>query len=196
MRLRELLRDLEDSVINGAADATPPDGNSAGGPTAPRTMRGILPSLSTHRFAVGSNDFPADTALTEEQLNLALRNIWDGGGTGVDLIVVGGREKRAINRFVTSDRRFNVGTERYKDLVSVYESDFGVCRVALSRCVPAGCVLLLDSSRLSVLPLAGRSFGYKPLARTGDREAGQVVGEYTLEMRNESCHGVITGLTA
>jgi hypothetical protein len=46
------------------------------------------------------------------------------------------------------------------------------------------------------MPLAGRSFHYKPLASTGDKESGMVVGEYTLEFRNESAHGVISGLAA
>ena len=79
--------------------------------------------------------------------------------------------------------------------MSVYESDFGVCRVVLSRYVPTGTVLLLDSSRIGVLPLSGRSFQYTPLARTGDAESGQIVGEYTLEVRNESAHGVLRGFT-
>ena len=56
-------------------------------------------------------------------------------------------------------------------------------------------VLLLDSSRIHVMPLAGRSFQFKPLAHIGDREAGQLIGEYTLELRNQNAHGVITGLT-
>ena len=47
---------------------------------------------------------------------------------------------------------------------------------------------------MDVLPLAGRSFHYKPLAATGDYEAGEVIGEYTLELRNENAHGIITGL--
>jgi hypothetical protein len=55
-------------------------------------------------------------------------------------------------------------------------------------------VLLLDSSRIEVVPLSGRSFHYKPLAVTGDRESGQLIGEYTLELRNENAHGVIGGL--
>jgi hypothetical protein len=55
-------------------------------------------------------------------------------------------------------------------------------------------VLLLDSSRIEVMPLAGRSFHYKALASTGDRESGQLIGEYTLELRNENAHGVIEGL--
>jgi hypothetical protein len=78
--------------------------------------------------------------------------------------------------------------------VQVYESDFGVCRVVLSRSIEPGRVLLLDSSRIEVMPLAGRSFHYKALASTGDRESGQLIGEYTLEMRNENAHGVIEGL--
>jgi hypothetical protein len=76
----------------------------------------------------------------------------------------------------------------------VYESDFGVCRVILSRAVPTDAMLLLDSSRISVMPLAGRSFAFKPLAATGDATAGQVLGEYTLEFKNENAHGVIRGL--
>ena len=193
MRTRELLRDLENSVINGVADAS----TVAGSADAPRTMRGLLASVQSHRFAPGQLGFPAGGDLTEEQLNLALRTIWqDAGGGSVDLIVVGGRQKRAINGFVASNRRFAAGGETYKDLLSVYESDFGMCRVILSRWVPPGVALLLDSSRIGVLPLAGRSFAYKPLARTGDHEGGQVIGEYTLEVRNETAHGVITGLAA
>jgi hypothetical protein len=79
-------------------------------------------------------------------------------------------------------------------MVSVYESDFGVCRVVLSRWVPSDTAVLLDSSRIDVLPLSGRSFHYKPLSSDGDRERGQVIGEYTLEMRNELAHGVINNL--
>ena len=80
-------------------------------------------------------------------------------------------------------------------MISTYESDFGVCRVILSRWVPSDSILLLDSSRISVMPLQGRSFAFKPLAQTGDATAGQVVGEYTLEFKNENAHGIIRGLT-
>ena len=59
-----------------------------------------------------------------------------------------------------------------------------------------GTALLLDSSRIDVLPLAGRSFHFKPLASVGDREGGQLIGEYTLELRNENAHGIIQGFTA
>ena len=189
-RLRELVRDLENTVLNGAAPAADAQGSG----TVRRTMRGIIPSLATNIFKPNVDGFPADTDLTEAQLNQAMRTIWERSSSRIDTIVVNGYQKRRINGFITSGRAFGSGETTYRDLVSVYESDFGISRVLLCRSVPANTVLLLDSSRLQVLPLAGRSFHYKKLASTGDYEAGEIIGEYTLEMRNESAHGVITGL--
>ena len=78
--------------------------------------------------------------------------------------------------------------------VSSGESDFGLCRIVTTRWMPQDAVLLLDSSRVNVLPLAGRSFHFKPLASSGDYECGELIGEYTLELRNEAAHGLIRGL--
>jgi hypothetical protein len=97
-------------------------------------------------------------------------------------------------RLYAATQRFAPDDAKFSNLVDVYESDFGVCRVVLSRWVPPGSVLLLDSSRLSVMPLQGRSFNFKKLAATGDSEVGQVIGEYTLEMRNENAHAVLRNL--
>jgi hypothetical protein len=189
-RLRELLRDLENTVINGASQGAAPQGSG----TVRRTMRGVIPSLTTNVFKPNVDGFPTDVDLTETQLNLALRLIWEQTSSRIDTIVVNGYQKRRINNFITASRKFDGSDVAYRDLVSVYESDFGVCRVVLCRSVPANTVLLLDSSRVDVLPLAGRSFHYKPLASAGDYEAGEVIGEYTLELRNQNAHGIITGL--
>ncbi len=189
-RLRELLRDLEATVINGTSPSSDPQGSSS----VRRTMKGIIPHLATNIFKPNVGGFPADTDLTEAQLNLALRLVWEQASSRIDTIVVSGYQKRRINSFITSSRAYGPSDEAYRDMVGVYESDFGVCRVILCRAVPADCVLLLDSSRTGVLPLAGRSFYYKPLAAIGDYEAGEVIGEYTMEMRNENAHGIIKGL--
>ena len=189
-RIRELLRDLENTVVNGISPSSGPEGSDS----VRRTMRGMIPSMSTNVFVPNVGGFPDDTALTEEQLNLALRLVWEQASSRIDTIVVNGLQKRRINSFITSSRGYGPQDVSFRDLVSVYESDFGVCRVVLCRAVPADTVLLLDSSRIEVLPLSGRSFHYKPLASTGDFEAGEVIGEYTMEFRNENAHGVITGL--
>jgi len=189
-RLRELLRDMEATVINGAAPASDQQGSA----TVRRTMKGIMPTLTTNIFEPNVGGFPADGDLTETQLNLALRLIWEQASSRIDTIAVNGYQKRRINSFISATRAYGSSDVAYRDLVGVYESDFGICRVVLCRAVPANSILLLDSSRINVLPLAGRSFHYKPLASTGDYEAGEVIGEYTLEIRNEIAHGIITGL--
>ncbi len=194
-RLRELLRDLENSIINGVA----PEVDEQGSSTIRRSMRGILASITTNVFNVGEGVIPAgggedENQLTEPVLNAALRAVWGQSSGKIDTIVCGGYQKRRINSFISATQRFAQSTNQFKSMVDVYESDFGICRVVLCRWMPADAVLLLDSSRISVLPLSGRSFHFKPLASTGDSENGQVIGEYTLEFRNENAHAVLRGL--
>lgn len=194
-RLRELLRDLENCVINGTAAAADPQGTS----TVRRTMNGLIRAIQTNRYEPGVSGFPngggSGDDLTEDILNLAMRLIWENASAHIDTIVVNGAQKRRINNFIGDNRGYLPKDTKFRELVSTYESDFGVAKVILSRWIPPDTVLLLDSSRIDVLPLAGRSFHFKKLASTGDSEVGQVIGEYTLEMRNEAAHGFITGLT-
>ncbi|MEM9066446.1 MAG: DUF5309 family protein [Planctomycetota bacterium] len=195
-RMRELLRDLENCVINGVAASA----DEIGSATVRRTMDGIIPSISTNVFIPGVGEIPAGDGggdeLTEEVLNAALRSVWQQSAGHVDTILVGGAQKRKINMFASATRAYLPEDTRYSDLLSVYESDYGVAKVVLSRWVPNDAVLLLDSSRVSVMPLTGRSFHYKELGATGDSFRGQVLGEYTLEFKNENAHGSIRGLAA
>ncbi len=193
-RLRELLRDLENCVINGVAPAANPQGSAS----VRRTLNGIIPSIATNQFLPGTGVIPAGggggTVLTEAVLNACLRAVWEQSAGMIDTILVGGAQKRKINDFLSNSRLYAAGEERMRNQVSVYESDFGVQRVILSRWVPADTLLLLDSSRIGVVPLQGRSFHYKPLAATGDSETGMVLGEYTLEFKNENAHAMLRGL--
>lgn len=194
-RMRELLRDLENCVINGVAPSADQQGSSG----VRRSLNGIIHSIQTNRFEPGLAGIPAGDGagsdeLNEAVLNAALKRIWDRSSGGVDTIVVGGAQKRRINAFASGARAYLPEDTAYRDLVSVYESDFGVCKVVMSRWMPADALLLLDSSRVQVMPLQGRSFHYKPLAADGDSIRGQVIGEYTLEFKNENAHGLISGL--
>lgn len=195
-RTRELLRDLENCVINGVAPASDPQGSS----TVRRSMNGLMKIIQTNRFVPGVGGIPpgagSGDTLSEELLNAALRRVWEQSSATIDTIVVGGAQKRRINAFATAARSYLPEETRYRDMVSVYESDYGICRVILSRWAPQDHVILLDSSRIEVLPLSGRSFHFKPLAARGDAHTGQMIGEYTLECRNENAHALIAGLAA
>lgn len=172
-RLRELMRALENAAINGTTRSAPA-----------RSMKGIL------HFGVELADAKGDM-LSEDGLNAALRAMQDAGGTP-NAIVCGGFQKRRISDFIQSRRKYEPETTALRNLVDVYESDFGVQRVILSRWVPADKVLLLDLDKLQVMPLAGRSFFVKPLAGSGDFRKAQIIGEYTLECLGAP--GVICGL--
>jgi len=190
-RLRELIRDLENTVVNGGLPASNPEGSG----TARRSMKGIIQHLSTNVFHTGDSGFPSGTDLDETKVNYVLRNIWDNSNGNVDLIIVGGFQKRKINAFTSGSRSYAAGETTFTDMISIYESDFGICRIVTTRWMPQDAALFLDSSRANVLPLAGRSFHFKPLASGGDYECGELIGEYTLELKNEAAHGLIRDLS-
>ena len=190
-RLRELIRDLENTVINGGQPASNPEGSG----TVRRSMRGIVPHLATNVFHTGDSSFPTGTDLDEAKINYVLRQIWENSSGNVDLIIVGGFQKRKINAFSSDSRTYGANDTTFTDMISLYESDFGVCRIITTRWMPQDAALLLDSSRINVLPLAGRSFHFKPLASGGDYECGELIGEYTVELKNEAAHGLIRDLS-
>ncbi|MCK4294500.1 MAG: DUF5309 family protein [Planctomycetes bacterium] len=190
-RLRELLRDLENTVINGGQPGSNPEGSGS----VRRSMKSIVQHLSTNAFHTGDSGFPSGTGLDEDKINYVLRQIWESSNGNVDLIIVGGFQKRKINAFSAESRTYGANDTTFTNLISVYESDFGVCRIVTTRWLPQDAALLLDSSRINVLPLAGRGFHFKPLASGGDYECGELIGEYTLELKNEAAHGLIRDLS-
>ena len=131
--------------------------------------------------------------LTDKQLAM-LRKIWDNSSGNVDLILVNGFQKRKINSFTADSRTYAPSDTKFANMISIYESDFGICSIITSRQMPQDTILFLDSSRVNVLPLSGRSFHFKPLASSGDYECGELIGEYTLELKNEAAHGLIRDL--
>lgn len=169
--LRKLLRNLEHCIINQYEMAV------AGGTC--RHMTGIRGFIQTNI------DHANGEPLTQERVNAMLARIWENSSGNVDLIVVGGFQKRKINAFCADSRSYGANDTTFTNLVSIYESDFGICRIVATRWMPQDAALFLDSSRIGVLPLAGRSFHYK---------FGKLTGEYTLELKNEAAHGLIDGL--
>jgi len=190
-RLREMIRDLENTVINGGQPASNPEGSGS----VRRSMKGVVQHLATNIFHTGDSGFPAGNDLDEAKINYVLRQIWESSSGNVDLIVVGGFQKRKINAFSSDSRTYGANDTTFTDMISIYESDFGVCRIVTTRWMPQDAALLLDSARINVLPLAGRSFHFKPLASSGDYECGELIGEYTLELKNEAAHGLIRDLS-
>jgi len=188
-RTKELLAQLEAAVIQSVAPASTMQGSL----TVRRTMDGLIAQITAN--AIDGSAY--STGITEAGLNLAFRTAWDSGADNIDVLMVNGYQKRAINSFVGASRRWWKPEEmKYKDVVAIYESDYGPAKVLLNRWVPRDMVIGLDSSRLKVLPYSNRSFYLKELGDTGDSFKKQLIGEYTSELRNgpDGAHFIISDI--
>lgn len=172
-RSREAIRDLEKAVIRGIIS-----GNTIGSASAYRTMQGLWNGLSTNAQSVAT--------LTESWLGNTIKSAWDNGARDLDVIVVDANYKRIIDDWNSTRIRTNPEDTTYRNLIYEYEGTFGTHRILLSRWMPQNSALILASSRIQVMPLTGRSFAYIPIAPTGDASKGMVLGEYTVEYKNEN----------
>lgn len=172
-RTREILRDLEKSVIRGRSF-----GNTLGTNSNRRTFSGLLEQLTTNVSSIGT--------MSVSGLNAFIENTWDEGGEP-NLLVVDKLYAKEIDLFNNS--RVEVGNleSLARDKVRFYEGTYNdrPLRVMLNRWMPAKTACLIDTTKVSVVPLQGRSFFSKRVADTGDSVKGMVVGEYTLVVHNE-----------
>jgi len=172
-RTREAVRDLEKFTVLGKGTTS----NTLGSSTIPRVTSGIIDQVSTNVTTV--------TTFSEAGMQTALRSCFDAGGN-TDVIVCDKNFKEIVDGLNSS--RVGVTNEetRFSNLVTAYEGTYGVQRVILSRWMPTNSALFLDSSRVKVLPLVGRSFFNRREESSVDAVKGAVIGEYTVELRNES----------
>ena len=174
MRMRELKRELDRTAIMGVT------GGDAGTSTY-TTMGGVIDFVG---FQNGGNNADTAQTLTPSVINSQAKKVYNNGGTP-DLILVGGTQKQKISAFDQEFRRSTMDSRRAGFTIDEFVSDLGWnLRVVVDRWVPSDVMLILDSSRVKILPLNGRAFFLEKLAKTGDREQWQVVGEYTMEVRN------------
>ena len=188
-RVKEILVMLESSIVQGYAPASVGQGSA----TVARTMDGLIAQITAN--TIDGSAYSA--GITEAGLNLAFRTAWDAGAKDIDLILVNGYQKRAINQFILSTGRWYAPEDKtFKNQIATYESDTGTAVVMLSRWVPRDMVIGLDTSRFEILNMAGRSFFTKPIAEAGDYTKQQVIGEYTNELRNgpDGAHFIISDI--
>jgi hypothetical protein len=175
MRMRELLRDLEKTIVHGKVS-----GNSLGSGTAYRTMKGLWDTLTTNVVTTGV------TSVTPGWLNDVIKEAWTEGDVP-NLIVCDANWRAIIDGFNTSRIEAHSADEArvYRNRVTLFESSYGTHEVVTSRWMNRNSLMVLSTDRIKVVPLTGRSFQFLPIARTGDSQKGTLLGEYTLEVRNE-----------
>ena len=175
LRLRELKRELDRTLIMGVRAPNDVNGSTYG------TMGGLIDFIGF--IEAGNVNGTAET-LTPSVLNAMAKQVFDDGGMPTH-VVVGGVQKQKISTFDQEFRRSTLDSRRAGYTVEEFVTDLGWnLQIVLDRWVPNDVALVIDSSRVKVVPLTGRSFFLEKLAKTGDSNDWQIIGEYTAEVRN------------
>lgn len=174
LRLRELKRELDRACIMGVRL-----GNASS--TVYTAMGGMIHFTSILNT---TNYVTTAETLTPSVLNTLIKKCWDLG-MYPDTVLVGGVQKQKISTFDQEFRRSMMDTKRAGYTVEEFVSDLGInLNIIVDRWVPNDVCIVFEKARVKIMPLNGRSFFLEALAKTGDSNDWQIIGEYTMEVRN------------
>lgn len=177
----ELALQLEKALINGVSYE---NGQI-------RQMKGI-------RQFIASNVDNVAGALTMDAVNNLAQKIYEAGGfaTGGDYkVIVGAKQKRKLSALDTNKVQIGRAENARGEVVDTLINDFGQFEIALNNNLAPDELLFVDANRVAIRPLVGREFFHKYMGEKGDYTTGIVVGEYTLEFKQEKAHGRLKGLS-
>ena len=156
-------------------------------------MAGLINVITTLYTARNSG-----TSLSETEFQDMHQHSWEAGGTdnAFDLVLVPFGLKRKIDGFTAGATKYvDQSDKKLTQPVAIYETSAGVARIMQHRYVPGtnASVSAAASSACTFLGLKEDKYRVaylrKPfkemLAKDGDRESGQIVGEFTLEYLGE-----------
>lgn len=183
--LREWKNNLEYALVRGVG--------ASGSSGVARQMAGLQAVVTSHGTAYASG-----ASLSEDIFNTMVQDVWEDVGSDdvFDMVLVPFGLKRKISTFTAGSTRYIDASERrLVRPVMVYESDGGVHRIFAHKDInkAAGTVAFIgikeDKFRVAYLRQPQREM----LAKDGDRDNGQIVGEATLEFLAERTSTKSTG---
>lgn len=121
-----------------------------------------------------------------------LQNSFDRGGM-VDILAVGGTQKRKLSTLNRDDIRFAREENIRGAVVDYFDSDFGRIYIVLNRWIPTRFAFGLEKQYIDVVWFD--PFFVELLAKTGDRQQWELIGEVSMKVRNEKAHFKFTALT-
>ena len=199
----EIKRDMEATLLSNQTAA---NGNS----TTARNLGGLQAWLASNTSngsggSAGANGTTArttgtDRAFTATLLNTVMQSAYTNGGSPTMLLVTPAQKVVASTFSGIATRYRDVPANQQAQIINaadVYVSDFGIIQIVPDRFIPNSdsddTAFLLDTEMAAVAYL--RPFQTNELAQVGDADLTQLLVEYTLEVKNEAAHGIISDLT-
>lgn len=178
--LPELLRLVESQIFEGV--------RAVGTATTPRSFGG----LGTY---ITSNTVDASSATVAKTMIDSLAEKVRLTGGMPDLFVCHPTTANDL-RAVLDSSSFVRLTQDNKDFgmlaIDQVRTQYGQLRMVESLWCPKTRAYMLDSNRIGLVTL--RPFGWHPIAKTGDSNKAEVVGELSLAVANDKGHGYITNI--
>lgn len=137
----------------------------------------------------------APRALTEDDIVNTHEKLYNAGSDAT-ILMVKPSDTKIISAFSQASGRTHEvsnGEKKLTKVINIYESPFGTVRVVKNRRIKAGDALMYDPKNWKLAVL--RNWFREKLAKTGDADRWQVVGEFGLEHGNQSASALITNLS-
>ncbi len=177
--MKELTLYLENVAFYGV--------RKAGSGSASRSAGGLDTFITTNLTTLSGSP-----ALTQKNIEDAVQNAWAAGGNP-NLLVCGGWALRKIRDFYSPSVRSTPSEKRGGVLIDKIMTTSGELDVLPDRnCSPTK-LYILDSDRAGYVPI--REFETEDLAKTGDADNAEVVGEFSLVVANEKAHAIVSGFS-
>jgi hypothetical protein len=158
-----------------------------GSATTPRAMGGYQAFVSTNKVS--------GATLAQSQFENAVMSAYSAGGSGPWSAYCAPANLQKVKNFYDSSNFLRVDrTEATVGMViERVLTPYGSVDLVLDRWAKTSELPLIDPSHAGFLTLY--PFTQEPLAKSGDYEKSEVVGEYTLALRQNAAHAILTNVS-
>ena len=177
----------------------------AGNSTTARKMAGLGAWITTNVNNVGTGganptgdgtDARTDgtqTVFSQADFDLTMQDIWKEGGKPDCVILSSFNMDKALGFTGNNNQRATGAVGTVDNLLNVYQTPWGTVDFIPARENRSRDVFIIEKDKLALAQL--RPMKNEALAKTGDNEKRQVVGECTLVVRNEKALGLVADCT-
>lgn len=185
-----LVRLIERHILYNKALAT-------GSATTARVMGGVQAFVTTNKVS--------GATLAQSQIENAVLSTYNAGGSGRLIAIANPTNIQKIKNFYDSvgagvatnvtNTVLRVGqdTKEVGMTVNRVVTPFGDVDLVMDRWAPTNIIYLIDPQHAGLLTYD--PFAWEDLAKTGDYERAQVVGEFTFCLRQEKAHALLTAVS-
>ena len=175
----ELMRLIEKQLYYGV--------RGAGSATTPRSFGGLSTFITTNKVS--------GTSLTQAAFEDAVEAAFNAGGYGPWIAPVNSVNYQKIKNFYDSSLFLRVDTSQTEvgmEITSI-KTPFGRVSLLLDRWALSGTIPIVDVAHAGLMTY--RPFTQEALAKTGDSMKGEVIGEFTMCLRQDKAHALLTSVT-